>query len=650
MTRKNVKKDAERNDPGRLRVLGRLFSYVFHYRLRIVAGLVLALVVSVTNLVSLTAFIPIFNLMGKEGTVVLFEIGSDEQKQYDLYVEGSQDASIEVVRAQFTAVKIWLNRQVEGRSAGNAIIWLCLAIFPIYLLKIVCITGTVYFVGTAGLYAVRDIRMRLYRQLNRLGIDYFQKERTGIVMSRIINDVEVVAKSISVEFNEALINIFYILTHIGLLWYISWEMCIISFVIVPIVVVPVSNFATRIRRAYTGQQEKLADLSGHIQEIIGGIRVIRAFSMEGFERRRFGEINERLYSHTFKGHYFHQVGPALTEFTGTAVVAGFLVWGAYEITMAVGREDPLNRGEFFGFFLTLLFVMGPVKHVSIMVNLLSATHSAALRIFEMMDLPAGVANAQNPKPLKKVEHSVTYDHVTFGYPGTDRPALEDISFTVERGRSIALVGSSGAGKSTLVDLLPRMYDVNGGAIRIDGVDVREIELEDLRRAVGIVSQDVFMFNATVRENIAYAHPDVSDARVEEVARAANAHEFIERLPEGYDTPIGERGVMLSGGQRQRLAIARALLLDPPILIFDEATSNLDNESEQLVQQAVERLLEGRTVFIIAHRLSTIYRSHEILVLDQGRIVERGTHQELLDSGKIYRKLYEMQFADGRPEG
>ncbi len=650
MSQKDVKKDADQNDPGRLRVLGRLFAYVFHYRLRIVAGLVLALVVSLTNLVSLTAFIPIFNLMGKEGTVVLFEIGDDEQKQYEIYLEGRQDQSTEVLRAQFTAAKVWLNRQVEGSTAGEAIIWLCLAIFPVYLLKIVCITGTVYFVGTAGLYAVRDIRMRLYRQLNRLGIDYFQKERTGIVMSRIVNDVEVVAKSISVEFNEALINIFYILTHLGLLAYISPQMLFISVFIVPIVVVPVSNFATRIRRAYTGQQEKLADLSGHIQEVIGGIRVIRAFSMEGFERRRFGEINERLYSHTFKGHYFHQVGPALTEFTGTAVVAAFLVWGAYEITMAIGRENPLNRGEFFGFFLTLLFVMRPIKHVSIMINLLSATHAAALRIFEMMDLPAGVENAPNPKPLKDVRKSVTYDNVTFGYPGSERPALEGISFSVERGRSVALVGSSGAGKSTLVDLLPRLYDVNAGSISIDGVDIREIELTDLRKAVGIVSQDVFMFNATVRENIAYARPDVSNERVEEVSRAANAHEFIEKLPEGYDTPIGERGVMLSGGQRQRLAIARALLLDPPVLIFDEATSNLDNESELLVQQAVERLLQGRTVFIIAHRLSTIYRSDQILVLDQGRIVERGTHQELLDNGKIYRKLYEMQFADGRPEG
>ncbi len=263
----------------------------------------------------------------------------------------------------------------------------------------------------------------------------------------------------------------------------------------------------------------------------------------------------------------------------------------------------------------------------------------------MLDKPEGVVDPEQPTSFTEFRESIEYDGVSFSYPGAARPALNAVSFRVQRGQTVSFVGSSGAGKSTMMELLPRLYDVSAGAIRIDGHDLRELSLAELRTKIGVVSQDVFLFNATIRENIAYGRPDAPLERVIEVSKAANADEFISSLPEGYDTPIGERGVMLSGGQRQRIAIARALLSDPPILIFDEATSNLDNESEYLVQQAVENLLAGRTVFMIAHRLSTVYRSDEILVLDQGRIAERGTHQELLDNGQIYRKLYEMQFAE-----
>ena len=620
-------------EPGKWKTLGRLFRYILHYRFRIIAGVFLSFLVSIANLASLSAFVPIFNALGQEGSIGLFKLGKVEAEQYELWLAGADQPVHERIRGYATHAKVWMNTELSNKTSSEAIIWLCLAIVPVYLIKILCVTGTIYFVGTAGLFAVRDLRDELYRKLNHLGIDYFQKERTGIVMSRIINDVDVVGRSLSVEFNEALVNIFYIITHLALLAIISWKMLLIALIVVPIIISPVSKFAMR-----------------------GGIRVIRAFSMEGFERKRFGVVNERLYEHTYRGHYFHQVGPALTEFTGTLVVVMFLVWGAWQITgyaasgpyseyLTFFYDRQLDRGRFFTFFVTLIFVMQPVRSISVMVNLLSATQSAAVRIFEMLDKTEGVVNPPNAIPLKDFSDRIEYKDVCFTYPGVDRPALTDINFVVRRGQTVSFVGSSGAGKSTLMDLLPRLYDVTSGSISVDGHDIRALNLKDLRTKIGVVSQDVFLFNATIRENIAYGRPDAPLERVIEVCQAANADEFIQSLPEGYDTPIGERGVMLSGGQRQRIAIARALLLDPPILVFDEATSNLDNESEYLVQQAVERLLVGRTVFMIAHRLSTVYRSDEILVLDQGRVVERGTHQELLDNGQIYRKLYEMQFAE-----
>ncbi|MCB1317220.1 MAG: ABC transporter ATP-binding protein, partial [Leptospiraceae bacterium] len=502
--------------------------------------------------------------------------------------------------------------------------------------------GVIYTIGTAGLRAVRDIRMQLYRKMNRLGLDYFQKERTGMIMSRVINDVEIVGRTLSVEFTEALTNIFYILTHLAFLIYLDWQLLLITLIIVPVLLSPVSNFATRIRRAYTNQQERLADLSGHIQELISGIRVIRAFSMESFEKGRFREINERLYQNTFKGHYYHQVGPALTDLVAAVVIAGFLIWGGFRISTG-GVE---NMGEFLAFFFVLIFIMRPIKQVSVMLNLLSAASAAAARVFYLNDQADGVVSKPDAIALTGFRDRIEFDRVCYRYEGAERDALTDISFEVRQGQTISLVGASGAGKTTLMDLLPRFDDPTSGAIRIDGVDLRDLQLASLRTSIGVVSQEVFLFNASVYENIAYGRNDVPLDRVIEIARAANADEFIQQLPGGYDAQIGERGVMLSGGQRQRLAIARALLMDPPILIFDEATSNLDNESELQVQQAIDRLLKGRTVFMIAHRLSTVFRSDVILVMDQGAIVERGTHKELLENGRIYRKLYDMQFSEG----
>ena len=640
MSEKKSENDSSEEKFDKKAVLSRLFGYLMRYRLRILAGVLLAFMTSLTNLFSLSAFVPIFNSLGETGPVKIFTLGGAELERMQRARQGADLPVYERVSANITEFKFWVNLQMKDKTSGEAILTLCAVVFPVYIIKIFSLIGALFFIGTAGLLTVRNIRMELFSKMNDLGIDFFSRQKTGFIMSRIINDVELVGKNLSTEFNDALTNLFYIVTHIIFLIVISWKMFIITFIFVPILMSPVSKFAQKIRKAAQGQQERLAEMGAHVQEIIGGIRVIRAFSMQRFERQRFSVINTQLYKNTFRGHYYHQVGPAITEFVSSLVVLAFLSWGAHEMS-----GERLSRGEFFAFFFTLIFIMRPLKQISIMVNLLTNAGVAANRIFQFMDFEPGVQESPDARPIEDLKKSIVYKNVNFSYPGSETPSLHDINFTVEAGKTIALVGSSGAGKSTLVDILPRLYDVSSGEILLDGVNVKDIRLKDLRTSIGVVTQSIFLFNAGVKENISYGRTDISMERIVEVARAANAHEFIEKLPQGYDTPLGERGVMLSGGQRQRIAIARALLHDPPILIFDEATSALDNESEMLVQEAIERLLTGRTVFIIAHRLSTVYKSDEIFVLDQGRIVERGRHEELLENGQIYKKLYEMQFAE-----
>ena len=630
-------KEKPRDKYGSLR---RLLGYVLRYRTRIVLGVFFSFLVSISNLFSLTMLVPVFNSLGETGQVELFDIGAGGMAALRKLEDGEDMAVYERLSAAWTGWKLWANGLVAGKSSREVIFWLCGLILPVYFLKLLFVTLAIWCIGTAGLQAVRDLRLELYEKTQVLGMDYFSNKRTGFIMSRVINDVQLIARSLSIEFNDSLINIFYVVTHLLFLALVSWEMIIVVFVIIPIFVAPITRFAEKIRKAAMGQQERLAEMGAHMQEVIGGIRVIRAFSMEDFERGRFDGVNERLYRNTFRGHYYHQVGPAITEFIATVIVLGFLSYGAY---MIAGGD--LSKGLFFAIFFVLVFIMRPIKQISIMLNLMNNMLVAGERVFEVLDTPVQLKDGPAPRPFTELNRGVQYRGVGFRYPGTEEDVLSDIQLDVPVGKTLGLVGSSGAGKSTLVDLLPRFYDAAEGQVLIDGVDVREYRLADLRQRVGVVSQNIFLFNATVAENIAYGREDMPREKIEAVARVANAHEFIENLPEGYDTPIGERGVMLSGEQRQRIAIARALLLDPPILVFDEATSALDNESEKLVQQAIERLLKGRTVFIIAHRLSTIFGADEIVVLERGRIVERGTHAELLEQGAVYKKLYDMQFVE-----
>ncbi|EKO87295.1 ABC transporter ATP-binding protein [Leptospira interrogans] len=603
-------------------------------------GIVLSFLVSILNGASLTSLIPIFDSLGT-GEKTNFEISLTKKDKTLLQrlEEKESFTSVESIELKLAQWKIQLNSSLKKMSHDELVLLFCFIVFPVYLLKLIFLAAAVYCINSAGYLAIRDLRSELYAKAQTLPINHFVQEKTGILMSRIINDVEVLGKLISSDLKDAITDFFYIVTHLLLLLYLSWKMFLAVFIVVPIVMGPVSAFADKIRRATRNQQERLSLLNGHLQEVISGIRVIRAFSMEKTEAKRFWEFNQDLSDKTFKGHFYHQVGPSLTELFSSIVAVIFLSFGAYLM-----EDGTFSRGMFMAFFLTLIFLMRPFKQMSMLSNSIQSAISAGDRVFELLDQETDIRNPANPKFLKKMEKGLSFNNVTYMYPGAKNPAIQEINLEIAKGETIALVGASGAGKSTLVDLVPRLIDPQEGKVLIDGIDLRDLDLSNLRKRIGIVSQQVFLFNGSIRENICYGNQNVTEEQLRTACEQAFAMEFILSFEEGLDTIVGERGVMLSGGQRQRIAIARALLLNPEILILDEATSALDTESERLVQEALESLYKNRTVIIIAHRLSTVQIANRIFTMEDGKIVESGTHTELLQLDGKYKKLYDIQFS------
>lgn len=624
-----------------MNIYKRLLKYSFKYKYRLTLGIVLSFLVSILNGASLTSLIPIFDSLGT-GEKTNFEISLTKKDKTLLQrlEEKESFTSVESIELKLAQWKIQLNSSLKKMSHDELVLLFCFIVFPVYLLKLIFLAAAVYCINSAGYLAIRDLRSELYAKAQTLPINHFVQEKTGILMSRIINDVEVLGKLISSDLKDAITDFFYIVTHLLLLLYLSWKMFLAAFIVVPIVMGPVSAFADKIRRATRNQQERLSLLNGHLQEVISGIRVIRAFSMEKTEAKRFWEFNQDLSDKTFKGHFYHQVGPSLTELFSSIVAVIFLSFGAYLM-----EDGTFSRGMFMAFFLTLIFLMRPFKQMSMLSNSIQSAISAGDRVFELLDQETDIRNPANPKFLKKMEKGLSFNNVTYMYPGAKNPAIQEINLEIAKGETIALVGASGAGKSTLVDLVPRLIDPQEGKVLIDGIDLRDLDLSNLRKRIGIVSQQVFLFNGSIRENICYGNQNVTEEQLRTACEQAFAMEFILSFEEGLDTIVGERGVMLSGGQRQRIAIARALLLNPEILILDEATSALDTESERLVQEALESLYKNRTVIIIAHRLSTVQIANRIFTMEDGKIVESGTHTELLQLDGKYKKLYDIQFSE-----
>ena len=486
--------------------------------------------------------------------------------------------------------------------------------------------------------AIRDLRNDLQGHLQRLSLSYFHASRTGVVISRVTNDVEYLRNALASGVSTFVKDALTLVGAIALAFFASWRLTLLALLILPAASFGLQVVGRKMRRRSTRAQERMGDLTAMLQETTSGARVVRAFGAESFERERFARANQAFYDAFVRMRRVALLARPMSEF-GLVIVAVAMLWfGGKEIFQGGG----LAPHQFVLFVTALLTTISPTKSLAEVSANLHQGVAAAERLFSLLDTKTEVPERPLAPALAPFRSRIRYEGVHFAY-GDGPPVLDDVSFEIERGKIVALVGSSGAGKSTVMDLLPRFYDPTAGRITVDGVDVREVTLVSLRSQLGIVTQETILFHDTVRGNIAYGMPEVSDEEVRRAAEAAHAHTFIQAMPQGYGTVIGDRGVRLSGGERQRLAIARALLRNPPILLLDEATSALDAESERLVQQALERLMRDRTVLVIAHRLSTVQHADQIVVLEGGRVVATGNHRELMSGGGLYRRLYDLQF-------
>ncbi|MBM3265989.1 MAG: ABC transporter ATP-binding protein, partial [candidate division Zixibacteria bacterium] len=495
-----------------------------------------------------------------------------------------------------------------------------------------------FFMAFAENGLIRDLRNDLYSHLHQLSLSYFHRERTGELISRLTYDVLKINGTISAAFGTLVKEPLLVLVHLGIILLLSWQLTLASLVLLPFSVLIITAAGKRLRRTSTESQESMADLTATIQETVAGMRVVKAFSMETFEIRKFRAQTQAFFRTLLRLTHMHNLAGPVTEILGGVVGLAILWYGGRQVLE--GRL--LAPEDFLTFFVALFSMLKPLKELGQVNNRIQEGVAAAQRVFSVIDTPPEVVDAPGATPLTEFRDAIRLRNVSFRY--ADGPmVLKNISLEVRKGEILAIVGPSGGGKSTLTDLIIRFYDPASGGIEVDGRDLRTITTASLRARMGIVTQDVVLFNDTVRNNIAYGLEDIPSPRIQAAAVAANADEFIRRLPQGYGTRIGERGVRLSGGQRQRIAIARAILKDPEILIFDEATSALDTESEMLVQEALDRLMSGRTTFVIAHRLSTVQHAHRVIVIDHGEMVESGTHASLVAAGGIYGKLYALQF-------
>lgn len=523
----------------------------------------------------------------------------------------------------------------------NFLILLSIAVLLVFIARGVFTFFHSYLMRSVGAKVVRDVRDRLYHHMLYLPLQFIHRDSTGAMVSRVINDAGYVQGLLSYTIKDLFVETGTIVVLIAIALYRRWDLTLISIVILPFAFYLVGRIGKRLKRVSERTQEKISNLTEMITEGFSGNKIIKSFCTEETEASRFREKNQDFYRELMRSTRLVEAASLLMEFVGGAGIAFVLFYGGNLVI-----KGSITAGDFFSFLAAIFLIYTPARRLASANSALQQARAPLERIEKL--LKEGIED-EGKIDLKSFRDGIVYDNVSFRYPDTDEDALSNVSLRIRRGEIVALVGRSGAGKTTLVDLLPRFYKPIEGGIFIDGIDISDLTLKSLRSMIGIVSQDIILFNDTVRANIAYGSPEVTEEEIIMAAKAAYAHDFIIQLPDGYDTVIGERGVRLSGGQKQRLSIARAILKNPPILILDEATSSLDSASEMLVQRALEGLMEDRTVIVIAHRLSTVRRATKIVVLDKGRIVESGSHEELLKRGGLYKRLYSLQFDESAIE-
>ena len=536
-------------------------------------------------------------------------------------------------------LKLFSNSLLLKDTAISTVSAVCVALIVVFSAKNISLYIKNITLSIVQYRLIRDLRNKLYSHFHYLSLSYFNKNKSGELTAVLVNDIDNMRNSLSIMFQKLFVEPINIIILMSLLFIVSTKLALIALLIIPVSGIIIFGISHSIRRRSARSQAQLAGMTSMIAETIGSMRIVKAFATKGFEINRFAKETQKYYKLMLRRDRLRFVSSPVSETFG-ATIAALLLWvGARDVLVI----ESISSEDFLRFILLLFSLFQPLKNLTNVVNELQNGLASADRVFTIMDIESDIQDVDSATEVNDLKNSLSFDNVSFSYGDEKDKVLSNINFQINKGEILALVGPSGAGKSTLVDLIPRFYDTLGGSIKIDGKDIKKLKINSLRSLMGIVTQETFLFDDSVRANIAYGLENISDDKIKDAAIAANAHEFIKELPDGYNTIIGERGVSLSGGQKQRIAIARAIVKNPPILILDEATSSLDSESEKHVQSAIENLMNERTVFVIAHRLSTVHNANKILVLENGKIVQEGKHDELVNIDGLYKQLHKMQF-------
>ena len=616
-------------DSGRfesLRVYARILAYMVPYIGQLVLVLVFNLFFVVFNALSIWMIAPFI-------TTLFGTVSGTPQAEPTTVDPSAGLLGLNTYLKQFYVRWVVRPDPLEGLQV------ICLVIFGTFLLKNIFQFCEAYLVSYVEQKVIKDLRDEIFAKTLRKPLRFFDRYNTGNLISRVTNDINALNVAVNESFTKIIRDPLLIVIFLSILLSINWRLSLLASVVIPTSGLVIRRIGQSLKRRSSREQERIADVTTRLQDTLSGIRVIKAFAQEEPESERFRDRTEQHFRAVLRKVRMHRLSSPLTETLGVGIMVAVL-WHGGRLVLESGA---LSAEDFIRFLAVLFAVLDPMKSLANLNNNIQIAVASGIRVFEVIDHPDVIREVPNARGKTSLTEGIEYEGVDFRYEARGSWVVRDISFRIRKGEKVALVGSSGAGKTTIANLLPRFYDVNAGHIRIDGIDIRELRLADLRRMNGIVSQDVVLFNDPVAYNIAYGQADVTPEQLEEAAGMANALDFIRQFENGFDTVVGERGTRLSGGERQRISIARAVMLNPPILVFDEATSSLDSESERLIQDAIEKLLRDRTVLMIAHRLSTILHCDQILVLENGRVVARGAHEKLLASSPRYAHLYELQF-------